>query len=144
MAIRRKLTLGSWCAVAAVAGALLAPATVRADDNARALTVAYNGSGQQLFKLLLAASPGNVVFSPYSIGTAMAMALSGARGENAAEMAKVLAQTLPREEVDTANAAVLAVLNGYGASRGRQNCRACPHRQCADADPQGQPHHPGL
>ncbi len=121
MAIRRKLTLGSWCAVAAVAGALLAPATVRADDNARALTVAYNGSGQQLFKLLLAASPGNVVFSPYSIGTAMAMALSGARGDNAAEMAKVLAQTLPREEVDAANAAVLAVLNGYGQSADGKN-----------------------
>ena len=114
MASGRKLTFAAWCAMAAVAGALSLPAAGRADDNARALTAAYNGSGQQLFKLLLAASPGNVVFSPYSIGTAMAMALSGARGDNAAEMAKVLAQNLPSADIDSANAAVLAVLNGDG------------------------------
>jgi serpin B len=121
MASGRKLTFAAWCAIAAVAGALSGPAAVRADDNARALTAAYNGSGQELFKLLLAASPGNVVFSPYSIGTAMAMALSGARGDNATEMAKVLAQTLPSGEIDSANAAVLAVLNGDGQTADAKN-----------------------
>src|SRR5262245_48856413 len=41
-----------------------------------ALIRAYNASGQALFKDF-AAGPGNIVFSPYSIGTAMAMALAG-------------------------------------------------------------------
>jgi serpin B len=113
----RKLTVGGWCAVAAVVGALITPAPVRAEDDGRALTAAYNASGQQLFKLFLAAAPSsNIVFSPYSIGTAMAMALSGARGENAAEMTKVLAHTLAREQIDAANAEALAILNGYAQS----------------------------
>jgi serpin B len=104
-----------------MAGAMLGPVTAQAEDNSHALTAAYNGSGQQLFKQLLASHPGNVAISPYSIGTAMAMALSGARGDNAVEMAKVLGQSLPREEMDAANAAVLAVLNGYGQTAEAKN-----------------------
>ena len=52
-----------------------------AQDTAQvqALTQAYNASGLGLFQDF-SASPGNIVLSPYSIGTAMAMALSGARG----------------------------------------------------------------
>jgi serpin B len=78
----------------------------------RALTAAYNASGHDLF-VKFAAKPGNIVFSPYSIGTAMAMALSGARGDTATEMARVLHQTLPLAEMDAANTGVLAILNGY-------------------------------
>jgi serpin B len=44
------------------------------------LTDAYNTSGQELLRRL-SDSPGNIVLSPYSIGSAMSMALSGARGE---------------------------------------------------------------
>jgi serpin B len=78
----------------------------------RALTAAYNASGHDLF-VKFAAKPGNIVFSPYSIGTAMAMALAGARGDTATEMARVLRHTLPREAIDVANAGALATLNGY-------------------------------
>jgi serine protease inhibitor len=53
-----------------------------------------------------------MVISPYSIGTAMAMVLAGARGDNAAEMAKVLGQKLSRDEMNRASAAALASLNG--------------------------------
>jgi serpin B len=42
----------------------------------------------------------------------MAMVLAGARDDNAAEMAKVLGQKLPGDEINAANAAVLASLNG--------------------------------
>jgi len=42
------------------------------------------------------------------------MVHSGARGETAAEMAKVLNQTLPREQMDAANAALLERLNRRG------------------------------
>ncbi len=77
-----------------------------------ALTRAYNGSGQALFKEF-AARPGNIVFSPYSIGTAMAMALAGARGETEREMIAVLQHSLASGLVDDANARAIAVLNGY-------------------------------
>jgi serpin B len=75
-----------------------------------ALIAAYNGCGQELFRAF-AEEPGNIALSPYSIGTAMAMALVGARGENALEMAKVLGLQLPAEKIDAANAGVLASLN---------------------------------
>jgi serpin B len=84
-----------------------------ADDSVKALSEAYNSSGQELFSRL-AAAPGNVVFSPYSVGTAMALALSGSRGETEAEMARVLKHRLPRVEIDDANGKALAVLNQYG------------------------------
>jgi serpin B len=80
------------------------------------LSEAYNSSGQELFSRL-AAAPGNsrnIVVSPYSIGTAMALALSGARGETEAEMIRVLRHSLSRTEVDGANGQVLAILNEYG------------------------------
>jgi leukocyte elastase inhibitor len=78
----------------------------------RALIATYNASGQQLFKQF-SKKPGNIVFSPYSIGAAMAMALSGARGETEAEMAGVLRHHQDRAQIDDANARVLAKLNGY-------------------------------
>jgi serpin B len=75
------------------------------------LVDAFNGTGLRLFQAF-AKAPGNIVISPYSIGTAMAMVLAGARGDNAAEMAKVLGQKLPGDEINAASAAVLASLNG--------------------------------
>jgi serpin B len=43
----------------------------------------------------LARGSGNLVFSPFSISTAVSMLLDGARGQTAAEMAKVLHQSYP-------------------------------------------------
>jgi serpin B len=107
----------------AAALALLLPASVAAQDTvqARLLTEAYNASGEGLFKQF---PPGNVVFSPYSIGTAMAMALAGARGETEREMIAVLKQRLSRPEIDAANTAVLAILNGYDKSAVPPTCPA--------------------
>src|SRR5262249_61377690 len=62
---------------------------------------------------MFVAPPGNIVLPPYAIGAAMAMTLSGARGETAAEMARVLRQTLPRDDMDAASAAALALLDDY-------------------------------
>lgn len=76
------------------------------------LVEAYNASGQELFKQF-GAPRGNVIFSPYSIGTVMAMALAGARGETEAEMARILRHQLPRPEIDGANANLLAILKSY-------------------------------
>jgi serpin B len=101
--------------IAAAALALLLPASVAAQDTgqARVLTEAYNASGEGLFRQF---PSGNLVFSPYSIGTAMAMALAGARGETEREMIAALKQRLTRPDIDAANAAVLGILNGYDKS----------------------------
>jgi serpin B len=85
------------------------------------LVGAYNAAGFDLFKRLSATS-GNVAFSPYSVGTAMAMALSAARGATEAEMAKVLRQTLPRSAMADENARVLAALNDYDKSAVPPQC----------------------
>jgi serine protease inhibitor len=45
--------------------------------------------------------PGNLFFSPYSISTALAMTYAGARGDTAAEMAKVLHFTAGPTELPT-------------------------------------------
>ncbi|MGD0023747.1 MAG: serpin family protein [Xanthobacteraceae bacterium] len=105
----RALAIGGLCAVAIG----FAPVLIQAAPEAGgwgALIEAYNDCGQRLFQAF-AKKPGNMVLSPYSIGTAMAMALVGARGENEVEMARVLGLELPRDEVNAANAAVLASLN---------------------------------
>ena len=89
----------------------------------RALTAAYDASAHDLFTTF-AARPGNIVLSPYSIGTAMAMVLSGARGETEGEMARVLRHTLSRAAIDKANASLLATLNGYDRSATPVACPA--------------------
>jgi serpin B len=101
---------------AGFAGLLLAQAAGAAEPaQMRALTSAYNASGHDLFTKFVA-TPGNIVFSPYSIGTAMAMVLAGARGDTEREMATVLRHSLPATAIDAANARVLAVFNGYDKS----------------------------
>ncbi len=108
-------------AVAGLLATAVMPYGVPAQDQLRALTRAYNASGQDLSKSFSAA-PGNIVFSPYSIGTAMAMVLAGARGETEQQMAGVLRHALARDAVADANAKVLAILNGYDKSKASPIC----------------------
>jgi serpin B len=61
--------------------AQVSPASAR--DSA--LTDALNASARELLGQL-AKSPGNIVLSPYSIGSAMSMTLLGARGAAEQEM----------------------------------------------------------
>jgi serpin B len=75
------------------------------------LTDAYNSAGRQLFEGFVKA-PGNIIFSPYSIGVAMAMALSGARGATERETARVLGQRLTRSRMELANQTAIAMLTG--------------------------------
>lgn len=62
---------------------------VAAEDKPSQLVEAYNKSGIELFGKLSDA-PGNIVMSPYSIGTALAMASAGARGSTEKEMEQAL------------------------------------------------------
>jgi len=108
-------------AVAGILATAMMPCAVPAQDHLRTLTGAYNASGQDLSKSFSAA-PGNIVFSPYSIGTAMAMVLAGARGETEHQMAGVLRHALARDDVADANARVLAILNGYDKTKALPVC----------------------
>lgn len=92
-----------------------------ASASVASLTSAYNSSGQQLYASF-APVPGNIVFSPYSVGTAMAMALAGARGDTAAEMAAALKHRLAPADIDAANGELLAALNGYDHSADPWTC----------------------
>jgi serpin B len=58
---------------------------------------------------------GNLFFSPESISTAFAMADAGARGETAAEMARVFHFTLPQDRLHPAMGALLAGMNATHA-----------------------------
>jgi serpin B len=60
---------------------------------------------------------GNVVASPYSVSTALAMTAAGARGRTAEQMAEVLRFTLPPERLHPAAGALARDLGGAGAKR---------------------------
>jgi serpin B len=92
-----------------------AAAEAREPDRMKALTAGYNASGLALYRAL-AQAPGNLVLSPYSIGSAMAMVRSGARGETERELAGALKLGLPRQAADAANAALLRLLSSYDRS----------------------------
>src|SRR5215831_962821 len=113
-------------AAIAIAGTMAAgPATaqlhIAAEARVTLLARAYNAAGQQLFGQF-AASPGNIVFSPYSIGTAMSMAISGARGDTASEMMRAMSMRMAADAIDTANGEMLAILNGYDKSTASPMC----------------------
>ena len=121
---------GAIGAIATVVGVIAGISAVRpaaaqlqiaAEARMTLLARAYNATGQQLFGQF-AAAPGNIVFSPYSIGTAMSMALSGARGDTASEMMRVLSIRMAADAVDTANAEMLSILNGYDHSAAPPLC----------------------
>lgn len=116
-----------WMSFATLLAAGFLPTHASAQDaDIRALATAYNATGQALYREF-AGKPGNIVLSPYSIGTAMAMARSGARGETERQMAAVLHHALPREDVDRANAALIAVLNAYDTTSRPDYCPKATH-----------------
>ena len=111
--------------IAGTAAIVTVPATaqlhIAVEARVTLLARAYNATGQQLFGQL-GATPGNIVFSPYSIGTAVSMALSGARGDTASEMMRALSMRMATDAIDTANAEMLSILNGYDHSAAPPVC----------------------
>jgi serpin B len=96
----------------------LAPAAANAQNaatsaGASALAAAYNATGGKLMTTF-AARPGNIVFSPVSIGLAMSMAAHGARGATRDEMLRVLSIA----DNGAAGAALLRILDGYDSGAG--------------------------
>jgi len=56
----------------------------------------------ELYKKVATSQDGNLILSPYSISSALAMTYAGARGETAEQMAKTLHFTLPQERLHPA------------------------------------------
>jgi serpin B len=132
------IAFGRHAAKAALMLALALPLTPARGAEAPALIKAYNQSGLDLFRIF-ASQPGNIVFSPYSIGSAMAMAASGARGETQADMLKALRHGLAANEIDPANARALAALLAYDEAGKcpdgfKQNGKLCEAPAPADKD----------
>ncbi len=91
-----------------------APPVPVSDADAKALVEGGNAFAIDLYKKL-AAEPGNVVCSPYSVSAALAMTYAGARGDTAAEMTKVLGFTPLGERVHPAQAHLAWRLKGDGS-----------------------------
>ena len=91
----------------------------RPAGDAAAAMQAYDQTGVDLYQKL-AAQPGNLAVSPYSIGVALTMTLAGARGETEAEMQRVLHHTLERDARSAANAALAARLLAAGNRDGQK------------------------
>jgi leukocyte elastase inhibitor len=115
--------LAAMIAIAATitAGPTAAQLHIAAEARVTLLARAYNAAGQQLFARL-AASPGNIVFSPYSVGTALSMLISGARGDTASEMMRAMSMRMAADAIDAANAEMLSILNGYDQSASPPVC----------------------
>jgi serpin B len=97
------------------------PSSDEVPQDVLALTSAYNESGHQLFAEFVR-SPGNFVFSPFSIGTAMAMALSGARGATEQELINVLKHHLTRPQIEAASEKTIALLKSRDRSSDPHLC----------------------
>lgn len=101
----------------ALAAGVAVQASAQAEESSASLVNSYNRSGLALFGKL-AAAPGNLVISPYGIGTAMAMAQVGARGETELQMAQVLHYTLERQMIPAASGALAAAVTRRPADEG--------------------------
>jgi len=77
-----------------------------------------NAFALDLYAKLRDAQEGNLFFSPFSVSTALAMTYAGARGETAAQMAKVLHLGLDPERLHPAFGTLVGALNAGGKSRG--------------------------
>jgi serpin B len=112
-----RLPMRRFFSVAVLIATCFAPATAIGEDAAAAFTgaparaAAYNATGGKLMRAF-SAKPGNVVFSPVSIGLVMSMAAHGARGVTRDEMLRVL--SVDDDGVESAD--VMRILNSYDTS----------------------------
>ncbi len=102
MSARLAATLTLLFAAGALGQGLKTPPPLRAKADSAALALGDNEFAFDLYARLAAGKNKNVVFSPYSISSAMAMAYAGARGQTARQMAGTLRFGLPPGELPKA------------------------------------------
>ena len=114
MSMLRQLGLAilipSLCLTAAYPSQVAGEDVVKSSDELQAIAQSNNAFALKMYGQLRR-EEGNLFFSPSSISTALAMAYAGAGGETETEMAKTLHFTLPADEVHTAYASLIDVLN---------------------------------
>lgn len=91
-------------------------AKAEAKDGVDGKTAAGGVFAWNLFHVLAAKEPGNIFFSPYSVSTALSMTASGARGDTAREMERVLGPR-PAAEAAAGPDAALDVANALWAEK---------------------------
>ncbi|MEO8606387.1 MAG: serpin family protein [Chloroflexota bacterium] len=79
-------------------------------DDVAALVAGNTAFAFDLYHQIVKEQDGNLIFSPYSISTALAMVYAGARGDTAAQMAQTLHYTLPPEQLHPAFNALNRIL----------------------------------
>lgn len=75
---------------------------------ARQVAAANNAFGVALYREFAQAETGNLVFSPFSLSSALALTATGARGQTEKELWQALQLDLPRERVAAGYAAIAA------------------------------------
>lgn len=88
------------------------PVPTAPSEDLQALADGNNAFAADLYKKLAETQKGNVLFSPYSARTALAMTYAGARGQTAEEMRKTLHFTLPDDRLHPACGATAHQLRG--------------------------------
>ena len=111
--------LKSFAALAVVAAILTLAGrpghSAAADSDLSAVVKANNAFAFDLYSKLKT-KPGNIIFSPYSISSALAMTYAGAKGETASQMAQTLHFTLGQDRLHPALAQLTKDLNARGGS----------------------------
>src|SRR5262245_37276493 len=82
--------------------ALQEPPVTVSGKELKALAAGNNQFAIELYKKLAEKDDGNIVVSPYSISSALAMTYAGARGETAEQMARTLHFALPPDQLHPA------------------------------------------
>ncbi len=89
-------------------------------EDLKALVDGNNEFAIDLYKKVAEKQQGNIILSPYSISSALAMTYAGARGQTAEEMKKVLHFTLPPEKLHPAFGGLTDSLQTAGKKRSYQ------------------------
>ncbi|MBN9518697.1 serpin family protein [bacterium] len=84
------------------------------DADLKSVVDGNNAFALDLYRGVSERAGGNVVLSPYSVASALAMTTAGARGKTAEEMAAALHVTLPPERFHPAQAALARALQTSG------------------------------
>ena len=114
--MNRSLWRGS---LALVLGVLLSPCAGASGTTGTVATASINGLAADLYKRL-SPSPGNLVFSPYSIDIAVAMTCNGANGKTRSQMERVLHAPASRDGLDPALGALDQALASRAGHRGSE------------------------
>ena len=86
-------------------------------EDLKALAEGNNEFAIDLYKKLAEKETGNIVISPYSISSALAMTYAGARGKTAEEMARTMHFTLPNDRLHAAMGGSMQSLQPRGKDK---------------------------